>query len=100
MIRRPPRSTLFPYTTLFRSLLVATGLLEERRALAGLALQGKSEEVFDLFPPLRLHRPSPCEVPASATPWPYSNLVSPCRGKHRGRRPSPSPSRPRTHGGQ
>src|SRR5256885_5010708 len=25
MIRRPPRSTLFPYTTLFRSLLAATG---------------------------------------------------------------------------
>src|SRR2546426_10832029 len=25
MIRRPPRSTLFPYTTLFRSLLVAGG---------------------------------------------------------------------------
>ena len=24
MIRRPPRSTLFPYTTLFRSLHVAT----------------------------------------------------------------------------
>src|SRR3712207_8449248 len=24
MIRRPPRSTLFPYTTLFRSVLVAT----------------------------------------------------------------------------
>src|SRR2546422_6172255 len=24
MIRRPPRSTLFPYTTLFRSCLVAT----------------------------------------------------------------------------
>src|SRR3712207_9439938 len=27
MIRRPPRSTLFPYTTLFRSLRVAAGLL-------------------------------------------------------------------------
>src|SRR3712207_7068536 len=26
MIRRPPRSTLFPYTTLFRSLLLVTGL--------------------------------------------------------------------------
>src|SRR3712207_7185541 len=26
MIRRPPRSTLFPYTTLFRSLAVAAGL--------------------------------------------------------------------------
>src|SRR5258708_23450137 len=25
MIRRPPRSTLFPYTTLFRSLLRSTG---------------------------------------------------------------------------
>src|SRR3989440_11800995 len=25
MIRRPPRSTLFPYTTLFRSMLDATG---------------------------------------------------------------------------
>src|SRR5258708_24113751 len=27
MIRRPPRSTLFPYTTLFRSALAATLLL-------------------------------------------------------------------------
>src|SRR2546429_6336312 len=26
MIRRPPRSTLFPYTTLFRSLLMQRGL--------------------------------------------------------------------------
>src|SRR5688572_32708943 len=26
MIRRPPRSTLFPYTTLFRSIVVARGL--------------------------------------------------------------------------
>src|SRR3712207_8159512 len=26
MIRRPPRSTLFPYTTLFRSALVAGGI--------------------------------------------------------------------------
>src|SRR5437016_11987237 len=25
MIRRPPRSTLFPYTTLFRSRLIASG---------------------------------------------------------------------------
>src|SRR5438132_8826250 len=27
MIRRPPRSTLFPYTTLFRSKLAAAGIL-------------------------------------------------------------------------
>src|SRR5947209_10269208 len=30
MIRRPPRSTLFPYTTLFRSLLLAYELILER----------------------------------------------------------------------
>src|SRR2546421_3667414 len=28
MIRRPPRSTLFPYTTLFRSVLRAAGVVE------------------------------------------------------------------------
>src|ERR1017187_8798226 len=33
MIRRPPRSTLFPYTTLFRSL--------QRRVLAGLLLSAR-----------------------------------------------------------
>src|SRR5689334_24534457 len=37
MIRRPPRSTLFPYTTLFRSALrergdVVVGITHERRA--------------------------------------------------------------------
>src|SRR3712207_7879402 len=53
MIRRPPRSTLFPYTTLFRSLISADednglpplalaggGLLVGTVVLAGLALVG------------------------------------------------------------
>src|SRR3712207_8539844 len=31
MIRRPPRSTLFPYTTLFRSLGQRHGLVDGRR---------------------------------------------------------------------
>src|SRR2546422_4410272 len=31
MIRRPPRSTLFPYTTLFRSLRARVAPLRERR---------------------------------------------------------------------
>src|SRR2546426_2340689 len=31
MIRRPPRSTLFPYTTLFRSRVAPSGDLEDRR---------------------------------------------------------------------
>src|SRR5256885_5480457 len=38
MIRRPPRSTLFPYTTLFRSvLLTALALRTERIGLIGTA---------------------------------------------------------------
>src|SRR2546426_4772984 len=42
MIRRPPRSTLFPYTTLFRSLgeLHAEILIKERRESHG-ALPGE-----------------------------------------------------------
>src|SRR3712207_8022783 len=54
MIRRPPRSTLFPYTTLFRSELVRRVLLHEAlavaveqvRALAARAL-GDEEAVLD-----------------------------------------------------
>src|SRR3712207_7155723 len=44
MIRRPPRSTLFPYTTLFRSgLLAALGLppLQLLRATVGVVLDGR-----------------------------------------------------------
>src|SRR2546430_11524577 len=33
MIRRPPRSTLFPYTTLFRSIRAASSNFEARRLL-------------------------------------------------------------------
>src|SRR5437016_9483565 len=43
MIRRPPRSTLFPYTTLFRSELVGADFGEEiarlRKDVPGLAAQ-------------------------------------------------------------
>src|SRR3712207_7409679 len=35
MIRRPPRSTLFPYTTLFRSLSALTPALASGRVVAG-----------------------------------------------------------------
>src|SRR3712207_8303613 len=36
MIRRPPRSTLFPYTTLFRSLYGAAPFVDSAAAQAGL----------------------------------------------------------------
>src|SRR5260221_1301132 len=50
MIRRPPRSTLFPYTTLFRSVgvLGRVGLGQHvqrlRAGSAGIAVGGRSEE--------------------------------------------------------
>src|SRR5258705_661285 len=43
MIRRPPRSTLFPYTTLFRS--VVARRLAAREAGAGVDAAGRAEVV-------------------------------------------------------
>src|SRR2546425_8200657 len=40
MIRRPPISTLFPYTTFFRSLLVERGLAPSRERAQALVLAG------------------------------------------------------------
>src|SRR5256885_10756347 len=40
MIRRPPRSTLFPYTTLFRSVVEAI----EQQHVAALAAQDEQQE--------------------------------------------------------
>src|SRR5688572_31498507 len=45
MIRRPPRSTLFPYTTLFRSLRRSGG---ERAADAGRSWNGRGRAPFGL----------------------------------------------------
>src|SRR5260221_2632498 len=35
MIRRPPRSTLFPYTTLFRSFVIINRILNKKSPLMG-----------------------------------------------------------------
>src|SRR2546427_3802582 len=45
MIRRPPRSTLFPYTTLFRSHDLDDDGLVDDHAFARLALVGDEAEV-------------------------------------------------------
>src|SRR5439155_18291079 len=47
MIRRPPRSTLFPYTTLFRSMSASgtrSGACSQRRANRACAIRSRSEE--------------------------------------------------------
>src|SRR3712207_9299488 len=46
MIRRPPRSTLFPYTTLFRSLRCSLRWLQERQG--GAAPAGPAQGVGNL----------------------------------------------------
>src|SRR5438477_1741376 len=43
MIRRPPRSTLFPYTTLFRSLEVVLALIEVHDHDGHRRIQGKAK---------------------------------------------------------
>src|SRR3989449_6478398 len=52
MIRRPPRSTLFPYTTLFRSNLELGAFAPRARARRTARL----EHVYTIFPVLRERR--------------------------------------------
>src|SRR3712207_8360073 len=47
MIRRPPRSTLFPYTTLFRSEAVRAAHLLLGQELRRLELRGRALAVLD-----------------------------------------------------
>src|SRR3712207_7026408 len=57
MIRRPPRSTLFPYTTLFRSLRGLAELLTELlRCVAGQVLAHLLRAVAELLRALLVER--------------------------------------------
>src|SRR2546425_11385642 len=59
MIRRPPRSTLFPYTTLFRSVIAARPVGQgggERRGGSGMDRMYKRINEF----PIREGRRTPC----------------------------------------
>src|SRR3712207_8289211 len=53
MIRRPPRSTLFPYTTLFRSV---AHLLQQRHVNVGFDVAGRARIAVPV--------PGPAEIPA------------------------------------
>src|SRR5947209_14487657 len=52
MIRRPPRSTLFPYTTLFRSNLesLISRTLQQKRELTDTVGRGADAEIFHSIP--------------------------------------------------
>src|SRR2546422_3050241 len=74
MIRRPPRSTLFPYTTLFRSQERDVGMV----ALEVLKLPFRPEQEHAPFLPVQGHntlspgggRPPPGGIPPSSPPAP------------------------------
>src|SRR5260370_23526754 len=55
MIRRPPRSTLFPYTTLFRSILwlCSSVRLLQDTALSSLTRARRSDSAFSLASAMR-----------------------------------------------
>src|SRR3989475_12350985 len=99
MIRRPPRSTLFPYTTLFRSLrLEAPSLLFQLLKLRHEALKISGPVGRNKQNPLsrrRLRDSVPTNTQPPANPTPRTR-----RGRRRIRRrsapaPPPAPARPR-----
>src|SRR2546426_7880436 len=67
MIRRPPRSTLFPYTTLFRSKQTVRGGLKDQFCLA----------IFELWRGVDAGRKVPCAVRHRSEEH-TSELQSPC----------------------
>src|SRR3712207_8166931 len=60
MIRRPPRSTLFPYTTLFRSALKGVAGMTHRRSLRWFSRGVAALMLGALFV---------SALPAAAAPW-------------------------------
>src|SRR5256885_6381526 len=69
MIRRPPRSTLFPYTTLFRSISDSAPRLEEARRRRALC------RIEDRLTPLFCTRRCPREIDRKSTRLNSSHLV-------------------------
>src|SRR5256885_6813689 len=71
MIRRPPRSTLFPYTTLFRSALICRSCPETRN-------QAYSSRASVCTPALTTSRATPRGVVPGRSEEHTSELQSPC----------------------
>src|SRR2546429_9576902 len=56
MIRRPPRSTLFPYTTLFRSMLAGTTYFSYKQRVAAVVGRLGLCREFDIDECMTVHR--------------------------------------------
>src|SRR3712207_8912439 len=72
MIRRPPRSTLFPYTTLFRSNVVASPAVLDRN---GVEAKLVGQDVVGLLAPLRDVQPQEAIGPVHQV-WQLGNRRS------------------------
>src|SRR3712207_8822653 len=62
MIRRPPRSTLFPYTTLFRSIALQCGLLLGLFSITSIPIDKSNADIWvghPEVPSVDLGRPIP-----------------------------------------
>src|SRR5258708_29834316 len=78
MIRRPPRSTLFPYTTLFRSVLLIDGSVLMGGDRPGMWKSGETTQHERYFPSYYgLPRPQITGAPASRSEEHTSELQSP-----------------------
>src|SRR5256885_6726149 len=100
MIRRPPRSTLFPYTTLFRSPLATGGTPMKVGEIPTIADTRSGDRPFPT---------SPTAGPGSRSGEHTSELQSPCnlvcrlllekkkKRVHTPQSPDPPPTSPRLH---
>src|SRR5687768_9624613 len=76
MIRRPPRSTLFPYTTLFRSYRCVDCPVHEPTYSS---LKGEASMSEPTVPPPPSYNPPPPPPPSSGGPTGTGGYVSPNR---------------------
>src|SRR2546426_5239645 len=76
MIRRPPRSTLFPYTTLFRSRLIRREDLEKKYATRDERI--KAESQYEIYPALEEWAKDKTKEQVRRSEEHTSELQSPC----------------------
>src|SRR2546422_7937398 len=69
MIRRPPRSTLFPYTTLFRSLPGIRAIIDRLKTKGTLSPEQLVDGCLDLLGPVEVSSDTRQELVAQAKEW-------------------------------
>src|SRR5256885_11386415 len=103
MIRRPPRSTLFPYTTLFRSVAVYRQADRQRAARRGAAREGEAppgahaEHRHVVGAGVDGEEPAAVVAQGDGALRAEARAGAPAAGRDRARRPEPAVRAPREH---